>query len=889
MDNLKQCYAFNIIVLQSSLPVVEGEESPYNYRVRLYNEFLELSPDRVVTEYFPNNPISTFVASPCDLVGSLSSKGICVTVYENGNLFGCGTCRPSTGLLRMLADPTFSCTESLNITLEKGKRRMGHLHLKINISSVDPDLDARLLPFGCYDVCRPQDKSVNPRDIIFTLGRSRKCAGTTCITDERLMSQAGAPFNCTHNENPPAGKECSCGVRGAKTPPAMDPTKERERKMLKKLLVDLQIDRERVPTPPSGHERSRQCQCVRYDASSDSSSSYDSSDSSLYQDRNIEKDKPEFDAPLSPQQLEELQEVRRRALGACPIIRAPELTTAKYTPPLLCSVCHANITWLPKFAACPYCGYKRCDLEQPSEEPFDETATAADVLRDHMLHTRVSSESSQRSRFTCSNVDPASCSATKITKTCTCKGGRVCTRCRIQQLCDNMVDTKPKSPESKSPARPLSPKKTPSTPSQHREHLLKIFSDMQKVVGGKPSAKEVADNVLKQCAEITRKGKKGRQRSASIKKLLREMEECVPTKRKKKSKCVTRKSKRRKSKRYTFLVRKDTIRQPNTHHTCSQGSGRVPCHMGWMWTKSELAAHHKSWKPGAIKKSIRELMAYFLKDYPADKIVNSRFHYRTRKEPDKCAVEEPLIQHPTLHIVKKHDEYTITLRPLKDAKTLAVAANPYANMKPVVFRISKDPIATGKRNIKLGLNDRGYDVCTCHQPVSRCFCRSHIDQKLLVEDVKILSAEQGWQDVSDTFVYSDLSESDSDNELEFGVTPPAGIVKPERCNRPDRVNCETQYNENDWAMPTMYPHPPNAQVQYGGCVIGERKDRFPWIFGKGFVHQEPKPPKMINRRKTDKPKAADKSKGRLKGGADTAIFRGGFDPYSGKPTWLKAN
>lgn len=392
----------------------------------------------------------------------------------------------------------------------------------------------------------PQDKSVNPRDVLFTLGRSGRCAANACITDERLMTHAGAPLGCKHKQSEPTSNECGCAVRGAKPPPAQDAAKDCERNMLRKLLVELDVDKERVPTPPSAHARSRECQCARYDSSTDSSSC-DSSGESLYADAVLPpQGQLEFDSALTPQQLDEIQEMRKRALGIGVGFQAPQLTTAKYTPPLLCTMCHANITWLPKFSPCPYCGYKRCDLDLPSEEPFDETATAADVLRNHRLHTRVSSEANSKKRSACSKDDATSRSTSKTTKACSCNAGRVCTRCRIQQLCDNVVVPKIKTPERGQSQPP--PKKTPLTPSQHRKQLLKIFSDMHKMYGGKPTAKEAAKEVERDCEAIIRKAKKGRRRSA-VKKGLRDMDQGVPIARKKKTKCMKRMNKRRKSKR----------------------------------------------------------------------------------------------------------------------------------------------------------------------------------------------------------------------------------------------------------------------------------------------------------------------------------------------------
>lgn len=293
-------------------------------------------------------------------------------------------------------------------------------------------------------------------------------------------------------------------------------------------------------------------------------------------------------------------------------------------------------------------------------------------------------------------------------------------------------------------------------------------------------------------------------------------------------------------------------------------------------------------------KPIREMMSYFLKDYPADTLNPSRYHcpYRRRSGamPVEAPEEQPLVQHPMLHITKKEDEYVITLRPLKRPDVLTKSVNPFEEMEPMVFRISKDPIMLGMREIKRALKEKGYPTCTCNQPVAKCFCRSYLDQKVVAYEVKTLSEARGWKDVGKTLVYQDSSESEdeSEKELDFGVTPPAGVIKLERRCQPDRVNVDTQYADNDWAMPTMYPHPPNPHVQYGACVTGERKGRFTWILGKGQVNVEPKPPKHINKPLKKPQQTAKKGAGRLKGGFD------GDSQYSvnvrtKKRKWHKSN
>ncbi|ALC46247.1 CG31029, partial [Drosophila busckii] len=848
----KQEYIFDIVMVKSSIARRSEENSPV-YSVRLYKDFVDLTYDRLYAEEFPEGqPLGHFVASPCELISQLTHKGICVALYDNNKMLGSATCSFSTGVLRQLTESTFEIIDELPIQLMNRKTAVAQIALKFKITTTDPNLDSRLLPFGCYDICKPADSSVNPRDLIFTLGRSRKCGGTSCITDERLMSHAGAPFKCVHGKTKESNKECSCGVKGAKVPPELDPSKERERKQLKKLLADLKVDEPRVPTPPPGHAASKR---HRQRKSSDESvASEDSAQFYSLSSSNSEQ-AIDLDVGLTPEQMQELQQARKRALGICPDIKPPELLTSKYKPPLLCPVCKANITWLPKVAACPYCGHKHFAMDKPSEEEFDECQTAEQVLRDHFLGDAGSSQRVSKSSGGDGNK-----------KNCECTQNRICTRCRIRQLCQQMFqqsdDNKqkpeqlqtqtaaakqePQQQQKEQPAgKPL--KKEASSATLRRKKLIKIFDEMAKAYGSKAStAEQLLQNCEAECQQFKRKAKtpRGRRRVAcALKQVERELASKYPVKKRKRA-AKSHKPKRR-STRYTFLVRSSEVERPRFSHTsCAGDNGRIPCHMGWMWTKSELA-RYRDWKPGAISKTIRSLMAYFLRDYPLDRIPLSRYHYRKRLislEPP----EEPLVQHPTLHITRRHDEYVITLRPLKDPKTLAVCANPYAEMKPVVFRIVKDPIAAGKRALKLKLMEKGYPVCTCKLPVNDCFCRSVVDKKVMQQEVQGMCLDRGWPNMNDTFVYSDLSEDDSDNEFEFGVTPPAGIIKPERLRHPDRINSETQYEVNDWAMPTMYPHPPNPHVQYAGCVVGERKAKFSWIMGKGNVHAPAKPAKKMN-------------------------------------------
>ncbi|EDV53109.1 uncharacterized protein LOC6554222 [Drosophila erecta] len=872
---MTQYYVFDVILVNSTLPVPRKSASfsaggrPI-YSVRLFEDFEELSMERIFVDQFPADALGGFTTSPCELIGALTSKGVGVTLKENDELIGAGNAMLDSPVLRQLTDPTFSVTQNVVVKLTKGPKqdRVGEVELILKISSAPPDINHGLIPFGCYDVCKPVDQSINKKDIIFTLGRSGKCATNSCITDERLMSHAGAPFQCPHaasqnqegqDNKGGASSRCGCFLKGMQLPPDVSTEKKRENSALKKLIDELGLDRIKVPSPPDSHEKSHRWHCKSMPPSSTTDTS--------------SCDINEFKAEKPPRKRKALsltasmeQGARRRLIGTCPV-KEPVLKQEPYKPPNLCQLCRSDISWLPKISACPYCGYKTFDDIQSSEQPYDLTATAQQLLRDCLRKEPCELDQSadeeakgDRIRREQDKDDP------NVPKQCGCQGGKPCTRCRIRKLCDNFFK------ENECKAAPLpqayptaaaksQPEKkdvgqTKSDTSLRRSQLVSIFTEMRNMYGkkkGVDQADAVAEELRKECDAACRNSKssKARRRARrALQKTLAEIDRAYPKPPKMQAK--KKRTHHKRSRCYTFLKLKKEPKDSRIGHVdCISGSKhtgycKIPCHMGWMWTKSEMA-RHKSWRPGAISRPIRQLMSYFLKDFPADNICLSRYHYRHRKGRKAQELEEPLVQHPTLHICRKGDEYIITLRPLKDPKALASSANPYADMKPVVFRITKDPMAAGLRQMRVNLQDKGFAPCTCRRPVASCFCRSHVEKKRIQYEVENECRQRGWPNNSDTFVYSPNSdEDDSDREYEFGVTPPAGVIKPDRMRRPDRAHVETQYVDHDWAAPTMYPHPANMLVQYGGCVMGERKNMFPWIYGKGDVHADPPKPRLRN-------------------------------------------
>ncbi|KAH8247149.1 hypothetical protein KR032_011128 [Drosophila birchii] len=849
---MKKTYFFDAILVSSTLPDPELDVPNFGgrvYNIRLYDDFEDIPADRLFVSEFPEGPaLAQYTTSPCELIGSLATRGVHVSVSDNVDQIGAGTFMLSPRIMRQLTDPDFSVTQSNIVELFKGKASVCVIEVIVKISSSDPDINQMLVPLGKFDVCRPAERDgISKGDIIFTLGRSGKCSTNTCITDERMMSHAGAPNPCTHA--PPedaeakggAAAECGCYSPGMVATNAKDEAREKERTALKNLNQELGLDKVKVPKPPPSYEKA-------YRRYSSTTASTPHSTSSCQPYDFLPERPPKKRKALSLSASME-QQARHRILGPCPVVSQPELKNEPYKPPHLCQLCKSDISWLPKISACPYCGYKTFDDIPPSEGPYDLTATAQQLLQDCLRKEPCEKYSSDRNEEKGDGPenDP------NMPKKCLCVSGQLCARCRIRKLCDNFVKDETKKPtlpqaQTQDPqpqpaqGQAQGPKRTNS-----REQLVSIFTEMRDMYGGE-KCEDKEEKLRKECEGICLNTKSAKARRA-LKKALKAIDKAYPSPPKKR---VKKRVQRPKSKCYTFLKLRKRPTDPRIGHTgcisdgaCS-GYCKVPCHMGWMWTKSEMA-RYKSWRPGAISKPIRQMMAYFLRDFPADNICLSRYHYLRRKGRKEMPEEEPLVQHPTLQISRKGDEYIITLRPLKDPKSLAVSANPYAEMKPVVFRITKDPMAVTIRELREYLRDKGFDPCCCGRSLGNCFCRSHIDKKLIQYEVDQICRRRGWPINSETFEYgAEDDDDDSDQEYEFGVTPPAGVIKPGRRPRPDRTNAETQYLENDWAAPSSFPHPASMLAQYDACVMGERKKQFSWLFGKGNVHAAPKKPILRN-------------------------------------------
>lgn len=198
-------------------------------------------------------------------------------------------------------------------------------------------------------------------------------------------------------------------------------------------------------------------------------------------------------------------------------------------------------------------------------------------------------------------------------------------------------------------------------------------------------------------------------------------------------------------------------------------------------------------------------MKHFLNPYPIDTIPNTK-RDETGKivgvspEVNNCEDPRNIEQIPTLEIQKKDGEYSIKMHPLKEADKLATSCNPYLNSSPIIFRITKNPEAVRKHKAKKMLKEKGFEKkCPCLN-FSNCRCMEEKEKKLMASEMTRVS---NYYALKCPLRLADLVEESSDSELDVEFTTPSAVVKhPERC-QPDVTAAETQYDINDFLLPSQ--------------------------------------------------------------------------------------
>jgi Domain of unknown function (DUF4776) len=240
------------------------------------------------------------------------------------------------------------------------------------------------------------------------------------------------------------------------------------------------------------------------------------------------------------------------------------------------------------------------------------------------------------------------------------------------------------------------------------------------------------------------------------------------------------------------------------HRSCSkieQGAGDasvVPKYIGWRWDEPINGMGDKKWFPGHINKTVRCLMKCFLKQFPKDILPVTRRdqHGRIAKTCNDFSqlpqFDPSLTQKPLLHIQKNEGEYCITMKPLKDSKTLETALNPYLNCSPLKFVVKKHPEEIKKHRAKKMMREHGFTKkCSCLS-LEHCRCKSQTEKKLLAYELEKVSEKMN---LEKKLLFVDL-EGSSDSEIDVEFTTPSAMIDGRKL-KPDVVHCETQYNSKD--------------------------------------------------------------------------------------------
>lgn len=207
----------------------------------------------------------------------------------------------------------------------------------------------------------------------------------------------------------------------------------------------------------------------------------------------------------------------------------------------------------------------------------------------------------------------------------------------------------------------------------------------------------------------------------------------------------------------------------NTHDACTTPNDFkvVPKNMGWNWTHQ--SADRKGWRPGAIPRSIRDLMCHFL--VPGS---SNDMRSPTLPTPGRVPATPTRPQRPMIQVQRRNDEYAITMTPLKNGQQLRTTSDPYQSCEPITLRISANRSREDERiaQIKKEIHERGFRRCRCGLPVSQCQCRDHDQLAALRKCVEFYGSRFGITDLGEK-----LSINQPPKDLELDFTPPAAVVK----------------------------------------------------------------------------------------------------------------
>ncbi|XP_037824353.1 uncharacterized protein LOC119612613 [Lucilia sericata] len=800
-------FLFDIIVVRLDIPNKTIDETSKLLVDATFNgNNISITSSRINVLDFKAERSFEFVANPLDLKADLSKNPLRFKVTEGATVIGYGSLEWPEEFLSGLDECAGEMTYTFETELKEcDGAKTGTIQVILRLQPKCKEYEEDTSPEA---KCRNANKEIDPNDILFVVGEDNNpcCCSQVGIIPASDSEHELIP-KCLDLSNFRAVN--SQNVANTDILSSLDPACQKLKEVTNhyQKLVDAVMTKGKG-THTDNEKRNRgkgdaintlpsDC-CLKVNVIPSSSDSYRMP---LY----CPSDNRDFTA----------KNIRQMAHKNSP----PDIVENEPESLRHCPLCKENMTFLPKLAACPNCCYK----PEPyfEEKLYNDTQTADQILNEFQdkLHN---------------NNDPSS-SDTNLNGQqkcrCTCKYGanKPCAHCRIRKLCEHIFQPAPPMTNNDGVVEAKS-SEVYCASSDNRPFLTRIFSELKDLY-------EIEDVKKKEfvpderCERELNKEKKQSKLKNEKKEEVKNEENEVEKEVSKPKKCKKRKKRSLKpaselavkSRLYDYQLVRPNVTAQISHKTCINGfAGRknVPPNMGWLWNSQNRG----KWKPGAISKPIKELMRYFLKDFPADTLLVSQYSYRKASKSKNTKISSDntqLVQKPTLYIHKKNGEYIITMRPLKPLEILKDSADPYENMKPIQFRIVKNPQLEAIRNLKKCLKEMGFKKCTCHRPIMYCYCRSFLEKKKLEYQCNKECSARQLESCCDTLVLSDTSESEA--EFDFGVTPPVGVIKPEKLKKINLVNVGTQYAESDWNPEPLFPKPPNKYMQMYQCAVGERK------------------------------------------------------------------
>lgn len=446
----------------------------------------------------------------------------------------------------------------------------------------------------------------------------------------------------------------------------------------------------------------------------------------------------------------------------------------------LCPVCLHNMSWLPKYASCPGCGIKQIPIVE--EIKPERKMTADEILKEYLDETPpVLDEARKR----VPNENQSKCR-------CTCKYDKLCANCRLRKRYPDIMPPKSKEvdvameSEEDADEDPEIYCLTQTRPMTFRPFLSRVLSELVHLYDidlGKQKYRQNCEPTVKAATSLENDQPNGAKPAA--------------LKKKSPSKVLISSQKRRKTKNQIHKFSAKTKSQ--IHKYCTKINRPVARHHGWAWSSSKEARKY-GWRPGAIHKSMKKAMNFFLNGS------QGRSSYKTCNSH----VEE-IYEPPVLNLAKKNGEIFITLRPIN---------NMNVQMNPIIFKVVKSELAVALSEIKKQLKAKGFSKCCCHKTVMMCVCRDAVEKKYLQNAIEDECRRRSMESCVDHLVLTD--SSDSEFEFDFDVNTPAGIAKPPTSPKPLTANFSMQTVVEPKPYEPPFPIKYSPYMRFYSCAAGDR-------------------------------------------------------------------